>query len=374
MRGIVSFHPIDPAAFTAVLDRLLAGQPVDPNPLLDAACRFKKVALTAARYGRAIERLIQDSTPPPLPTEGPLWLRLKARLDQFDHRPDPLAVRLSRRIDSELHLHGRPFFITEGSAEAVAAVLDEYVKAGGIATVEATASEQLARLDPDAARNVRPDGDAGTGADLPYRSKLSSAVKRLADLARKVRRDASAGPTGFGARDDGAIATEIAWRALYLHARATPFWIARDVDGLDTICKMARVAPPDFLVPPFELFESSLGAIPSLRGVLGVDLRTTRCVGAYVPPRNVLALLDFLHANGARIIQAAAKEGEGPACATLMHKIRECAAYASRHGMGYLEAAGIDRVEDDFDPERDADGAGLMRLLGDEVGAALVTA
>ena len=32
---------------------------------------------------------------------------------------------------------------------------------------------------------------------------------------------------------------------------------------------------------------------------------------------------------------------EGTTCATLLRKIRECAAYAERRGVGYLEARGV---------------------------------
>ena len=148
----------------------------------------------------------------------------------------------------------------------------------------------------------------------------------------------------------------------------------RDVDGRETICKMAGNAPPGFLVPPFELFDASIQVIPALRPALGVEMNSPRAVGAYVPPREILSLLDFLHQHGARIIQVAARHGEGAACAALLHKIRECASFASRHGMGYLEAAGIDRVEDDWDAERGEEGPALARLLGDEVGEAALPA
>ena len=55
-------------------------------------------------------------------------------------------------------------------------------------------------------------------------------AKELFDLARK------------GAGD------EIPWRAVRLHARVVPFWVGRDVDGLETICRAAGVPAPDCLV------------------------------------------------------------------------------------------------------------------------------
>ena len=52
-------------------------------------------------------------------------------------------------------------------------------------------------------------------------------------------------------------------------------------------------------------------------------------------------LLEFLNTEGTKIIRVATQHGEGPACTTLLRKIRECAAYATRHEMGYLEASGM---------------------------------
>ena len=59
--------------------------------------------------------------------------------------------------------------------------------------------------------------------------------------------------------------------------------------------------------------------------------------------RNLLdaEYFEFLNAQGGRIIAAAARSGEGPACAALLRKIKECAAYAMKHGLGYLEGSGI---------------------------------
>ena len=78
-----------------------------------------------------------------------------------------------------------------------------------------------------------------------------------------------------------------------------------------------------------------------MRKQLGVDVADERSVGAYVAPRDVPVLLDFLNENGARMIQAAARHDVGSTCKTLLRKIRECVSFASRAGVGYIEAGGI---------------------------------
>jgi hypothetical protein len=130
-------------------------------------------------------------------------------------------------------------------------------------------------------------------------------------------------------------------RALSLHARIVPFWIALDVDGLETVCRAAQVPAPEMLIPARRLFAAACEEFPGLQSALQLELKGARDLGAFVPPDDVAALLDFLNLQGARIIQAAARQGEGQLCTTLLRKIRECATYAAAHGMGYLEASGI---------------------------------
>ncbi len=128
---------------------------------------------------------------------------------------------------------------------------------------------------------------------------------------------------------------------MHLHSRAIPFWIARDVDGLDSICRASGVEPPSFIMPAWPLFPRSCDTYPEIRERLGVEFDDQRSVGAYVAPRDVPVLLDFLNENGARMIQAAARHEVGSTCKTLLRKIRECACFAKRAGVGYLEASGI---------------------------------
>ena len=141
------------------------------------------------------------------------------------------------------------------------------------------------------------------------------------------------------ARD--ALVRELPWRAMWLHSRSVPFWIGRDVDGLETICRAAGVDPPNVLVPARRLFAGTSEQFPELRETLDVELHSERDVGAYVSPDDVPRLVEFLNDCGSRIIRVATQHGEGDACSTLLRKVRECARYAEKHEMGYVEASGI---------------------------------
>ena len=98
---------------------------------------------------------------------------------------------------------------------------------------------------------------------------------------------------------------------------------------------------PDCLVPAWRPFAEACERFPALREELHLELRKNRDVGAFVAPGDVPALLEFLGLNGARILAAAARAGEGALATTLLRKIKECAVYAERRGAGYLEATGV---------------------------------
>jgi len=126
-----------------------------------------------------------------------------------------------------------------------------------------------------------------------------------------------------------------------MHARVTPFWLARDVDGLETICRAAGVRAPDCLSPAWRVFAEACEAFPALKESLGLELKRSQDVGAFVAPNEIASLLQFLSDHGAKIIGAATRGGEGAMATSLLRKIKECATYAQRHNLGYLEASGI---------------------------------
>ena len=88
MQGTVSFHPLDLGFFDELIQPLLAGQKVNPDLYLETALRLHTAEAVVARYRRSLEEALRGLTPPPPPTEGPLWDRIRARLERFDFRPD----------------------------------------------------------------------------------------------------------------------------------------------------------------------------------------------------------------------------------------------------------------------------------------------
>ena len=342
MTGYVSFHPIDLAFFDELIAPLVAGRKVNPETFLLRAAIQRRNGWVARRFAVAIEQLAASfEAPKPDPTASP-WQRLRANLERIDHRPDETARRAARGFDPDLHLDGRPFFIVEGSAEKVATAVDAYAAADSEAAVARIARNQIALIHAELAHEVEPADIPELGSDLGYRGDLLGLLQQIHELARSAREggtwvDGDAAPKP--ATD--VLPHELPWRAVSMHSRIAPFWIARDVDGLETICRAAGVRAPDCLAPAWRVYAGACEAYPALKESLGLEVRRARDVGAFVAPGDVGQLLAFLGDHGARIIGAATRGGEGAMATSLLRKIKECAVYAQRHGFGYLEASGI---------------------------------
>lgn len=342
MQGTISFHPIRVDVFERLIEPLVGGDKANPEHYLDAALNVRHATWHAHAISAALERVLEELKPPPLPSAGTPWEKIRARLERFDHKVRPLARLASRLVEPALHLRGRPFFITEGSVQRVADVVDDYLAARDAPSIESLAREQLIRLDRELGKQVVSEEAPPLSPDMSYRAELLRSLQELHDLARAARSGTSWGPA-LDVRKPAieVLVRELPYRALWFHSRVVPFWIAEDVDGLETVCRSAGILPPPCLVSARSLFPRACTEFPALGEALHVELDSARDIGAFVAPRQVPELMDFLTLQGGRIIQVATRHGAGDVCQSVLRKIKECAAYAARHEMGYLEASGI---------------------------------
>ena len=342
MNRIVSFHPVDMAFFDETVAPLIAGKTINPEPVLSRALHVRRHLHQTRGYLATLEDLWIQAQPPREEPESGLVGRFKAKLARFDHKVEPLALKVREKVEADAVLHGRPFLVTEATPRAVAERVTDYLDAPEADDVTALVMEQLIRLDAEIARGVKPAEIGELSADLTYRNDLLAWMKEIYDVAHAVRR----GERGAQQK----LEQEIPWRAVKVHAATIPFWIGWEVDGLDSVCRAAGLDPPTCLGPPWRLFTEACGEFPGIRDKLTADLGSDRDVGAFVPPDEIPDMIAFLQKEGARIIRVATQHGEGPRCSMLLRKIRETATFAQQHGLGYLEASGIlppDQVEED---------------------------
>lgn len=342
MKGLVSFHPVDLAFFDDLIAPLTSGRKVNPEGFLKAAPVVRRNGWIARRYALGLSSLAAAIEAPKPDPGGSVWQRLRTNLEKLDHRPDQTVQRAAKVFDADLHLDGRPFFVAEGSAERVADVVSRFAAAETEEAAERIAIEQLKRLDPALAEDFIPADLPDLPSDLGYRNDLLARLKAIHDIASLAREKRSFADRDRPARPaEDVLHDELPWRAVVMHAQSHPFWVARDVDGLETICRAAGVLAPDCLSPAWRLFAEACEAFPALRESMRLELTRASDVGAFVAPSEVPKLVEFLGLQGARIIAIAARAGEGAMATSLLRKIKECAVYAQRNGLGYLEASGV---------------------------------
>lgn len=342
MKGLLSFHPLDLAWFDRLAGPLVAGEKVNPEDYLSAAQRLRDNWYAADRWVRGIASLRAGTGPREADPDSGLWSRVRARMERIDYRPDRVARAVLSSVVPSLHLEGRPFLVAEGSAERVADVVRKYETAEGEDAVDEIARSQVARLHADLVPAVEPEEPPAITPGFTYRRDLLAKLRVLYDLAGAARRGETwreDGKPSEPARD--VLIRTLPARAVALHARARPFWIARDVDGIETVCRAAGVEPPECLSPAWRPFSGICDEFPEVRERLGLEVGPGRPVGGWVAPADVRKLLDHLQEHGSAIIREAARHGEGDACTLLLRKIRECATFAEANGLGYLEATGI---------------------------------
>lgn len=348
---LISFHAVSVEFFDDTIGPLVSGGKINPESFVEAATRIQRTDWRVKGYRMRLERLLESLTPPPPPAEGTLWTKLRARLEQFDYKPDPVARRIEGKLDPELHLWGRPFLVVEHSAERVSLCVDDYGDAADDAAVDSLVLQQLLRIDPKLPSELEPLSTGEPAAEMTYRNELLDRLKAIHAMARGGAGGAdgttpllTTGPAG-----SDRAAADLPWLAVWLHSRAHPFWIGRDIDGLESVCHAAGIEPPAVLVPCWRLFSAGIERFPELRDSLTAELQRDEDVGGFVAPTDVPELIAFLNQYGSRIIQAATREGVGAICSAMLKKVRECAHHAQRHGRGYLEASGIFPVS--FRPE-----------------------
>ena len=342
MKGIISFHPVDPQLFERFITPLIDGGKIQPDEYLDNAIRLRDNLHRADGTIRGIEYHLECATPPAAEENAPFWKRIITRLDAMEHEVDDAAAVLLQKVQPELHLDGRPFFITEESARRVCELVDEYRNAVDGEEVDSLARDQLIRMDRRLAGAIEPLQGEPPSNSFNYRRELLDHMRALYDLVRTARTGGDwTDHDGQRGKATRVMEKELPWRSMFIHSRAVPFWYGRDVDGLETVCRAAGVNPPDCLVPAWRVWANVCSEFPAVRDHLRMELASERSVGAYVSPEEIPDLMDFLNISGARIIQEATRQGAGPTCTLLLRKIRECAAYAERTGAGYLEASGL---------------------------------
>jgi hypothetical protein len=244
---------------------------------------------------------------------------------------------LPASFDSDLHVWGRPFFITDDHPEEVSCSIDRYLAASSSAEVKKIVDDMLDRLDPQLVGKIEPAPEG----HLPDDADLANGLRWKLDTLRAALRAFKAGEKKFQGQDGEShdpkqlLQTALPHALLEFAAIFQPGWMGRGYVWPTHLIDEAELDPEG-------LFESARFWIEPLLPVLkGIKIQPEATiagnftVGGCVRPDRVPALRQWLEAN-ASVILKKCKD-----CEVDWRKLMEAVLDAERRNLGFAEATEI---------------------------------
>jgi hypothetical protein len=248
----------------------------------------------------------------------------------------PPAGLLPEWFDSDLHIWGRPFFITAETPEEVSEVIDRYCAAPSPEQVDAIAREELARLNPKLVTRVKPPRTRSGPTDAAIARSLLANL----DLARSWLKLKAAGEPFVDEDGDEhdpaeAFVHNFPLMAVAFAAKLRPGWMARGLVWPTLMMGRAGLTPGRYFDSPSPLFGGLRRTFPQLDEALNETIVCNYELGGHVAPKGVRTLRRVLNEARDQIIE---KLGYGE---TELRKIDEALYDAARRRLGFIEAAEI---------------------------------
>jgi hypothetical protein len=245
-------------------------------------------------------------------------------------------------VDSDLHVWGRPFFVTAQEPLAVSQVIDRYLDAN-LETADLIAKAELGRLDPELASLVTLEPEA----DAPSDEELAQGIRWKLDLLRRCYRARRAGqrsvtlPDGEEADPSELLGREVPLALLEFAANFRPGWMARGIVWPSVLLHEAELDDAGCFEPPGALVEPLARELGGMSFFLEPTITENYMVGGYVPPKKVPLLRAQLEKHRARVLACSRDAGWELECKSALRKILEALADAERRGLGFAEATEV---------------------------------
>jgi hypothetical protein len=245
-------------------------------------------------------------------------------------------------VDSDLHVWGRPFFVTASDPLAVSQVIDSYLDAT-LEAADAIAKAELGRLDPDLASSVTLELEG----EPPSDEELAQGIRWKLDLLRRCYQARRAGqpivtlPDGEEADPSELLGREVPLALLEFSAHFRPGWMARGSVWPSVLLHEAELDDAGCFEPPRALVEPLARELADLSFFLEPTITENYMVGGYVPPKKVPLLRAHLEKHGERVLAQSRQSGWEPECRSALRKILEALSDAERRGLGFAEATEI---------------------------------
>lgn len=342
----VSFHPVDLALIHERLVPYVMGRG-GIDDLIQRAVQIAKIRHRANAWGLGALKLGEGTED--LSELVPLDPEDEAELyeDEMEGSGIIVAPHLDARrraciVDSDLHVWGRPFFVTAADAAGVSQSIDRYLDAS-LETVDAIARAELGRLGASLTSSVTPEIDGGPLSDEELAQGLGwklGLLRRCCD-ARRQRRPSVTLPDGERADPVELLARELPLALLEFSANFRPGWMARGTVWPSMLLEEAGLSVRGCFEPPAVLVEPIARELSDVHFYLEPTITENYMVGGYVPPAKVGPLREHIERHRARLLEPARGAGCEAECGSALHKILEALSDAERRGLGFAEATEI---------------------------------
>ena len=328
----VSAHPVDVALIQRRILPYIQGKG-DLADVLAEAVRLARIRFRANAWGMGLVNLQHAE-----------WAAKRQRPKKAAGKAKPksrLRPMVPATFDSDLHVWGRPFFITS-PAEQVSDAIDRYTTATP-KQVDALAADMLRALNPALVGKVKPD----ESGNLPSSKRLAQGLIGTLDFIRTAYPHLKSGEPVTLPDGETADAAELFLNELPLHvitfaSNLRPGWMSRGYVWFTSFIGRAKLKPGKLVESAAVLFEPLLGRVRGFATAFEPTITSNYTLGGYVHPENVPAFREWMEKNTEKMIAACVKEkwDEGGArqdFAKVIEPLRD----AEHRGMGYLEAAEV---------------------------------
>jgi hypothetical protein len=241
-------------------------------------------------------------------------------------------------FDSDIHVWGRPFFITHKNPADVSRAIDQYL-ALTPEQVDPLAQEMLRLLDPALPGKVTPS-DEGTvpSADDIFKNALWK-LALLRDACKQApSRGKVSGPDGGQLDAAKLLQTDLILASFEFAAVFRPGWMDRGTVWPTYLLGQLEL-PADLFESPRVLFQPLLDAGLDL-GSRPATINENYMVGGYVRAANVPALRKIWEQNRDRLVSMKFR-GETVDLSTTYQKTMEALLDAESRGFGFAEATEV---------------------------------
>lgn len=380
----ISNHPVDVGLIKNTILPYIQGQQQDMDAFVERATCVFQIGHRANRWGLgvvALEHEIYSRQRSLLPSvqNPPVVEKPKGLLSRLFGKKPPLPMvkeATEERVigipgfNSDISVWGRPFFIVADSCDDALAGFDAYLSLPhpDKDEVDRIVRDMLARLDAkkmNIATLVRPEIAQMLYSYYPLidhvvldpqsaqydPSTTSDWVRRRLERMRTIysKRESNeliplpdSDNKEYPARD---LMASIPLEVVNISAMVLPGWRGCGYVWPTALFEQIGVDVSHLFEKPTWLFEALVRAFPSLEEKFDAAICDHYSLGGSVRPEKVQALVDLLIKHRKQLILAYF-DNEVPSdrleeLASDFNKILEPAAYAARHGFGFIEAAEI---------------------------------